>query len=244
MSFLQDIETVLLLPYPDDSVDERAAAARRNISRVFRDFLEKKGHPLDRVAVRDGFLFLFNDPDFSRWETLNWWDQRRRILAIKNHRPYMERAHSLLQRSQRSCYIDYSDEMVARSSELDVKRAWMQKRLIMKEAFWNALDSISHAAYFEQKYQGQFAALCILLLESSRKNDRQIELIIGIDNGTGRHYKKRSRESSLMRFLYKLYKRFFKKGVFYIGGLELGLLETEGELSFHGSGAVVYQDWH
>ena len=41
----------------------------------------------------------------------------------------------------------------------------------------------------------------------------------------------------------KIIQKIFKKGVFYIGGLELGLIETESELSCHGSGAVVYQGW-
>ena len=74
-------------------------------------------------------------------------------------------------------------------------------------------------------------------------NDRQQELFIGIDNGTGFLYKKKSRESSMIRLFYKTYKFFVRTGVFYIGGLELGLLETDGELSCHGSGAVVYQGW-
>ena len=47
----------------------------------------------------------------------------------------------------------------------------------------------------------------------------------------------------MIRLFYKAYKKKFKSGVFYIGGLELGLMETESKLSCHGSGAVVYQGW-
>ena len=240
---LQGIDRVLLFPNINAGDEEMAIAALENIALLFRDFMERKSYTLEGITLTDGFLFLFNDPEFSQWHAYNWWEQRQRIRSIKDHESYMARAHSLLQHSRLSRYVDYSDEMVARSNELEVKRAWMQKRLVMKEAFWNAIDSISHAAYFQQKYRDQFPALCMLLLEVQHGKDRKTELVLGIDNGTGRLYKKKSRDSSLIRFLYKLYKLFFKKGVFYIGGLELGLQETEGELSFHGSGAVVYQGW-
>ena len=83
----------------------------------------------------------------------------------------------------------------------------------------------------------------MLLCNVIDKNGRKTELVLGIDNGTGSLYKKRSRESLMIRFFYKTYKFFIRSGAFYIGGLELGLLETDSELSCHGSGAVVYQGW-
>ena len=242
---LEDIDLVALRSGNLEDRAETLAATRESITRVFQDFLGAKDLSCDRVSMLDGFLFLFNEPEFARWHRLNWWEQRRRIQAIKDHRLYTERAHVLLARSDLAPYIGYSDDMVAKSSDLEVKRAWMRKRLVLQECFWNAIDSISHAAYFKKKYQEQniFPALCVLLCKVTDRSGRATELVLGIDNGTGFLYKKKSRESALIRFLYKIGKIFFRSGVFYIGGLELGLLETESELSCQGSGAVVYQGW-
>jgi hypothetical protein len=242
-AMLQEIDCVTPRPDSIRGDDTMVSASLESIAGVFRDFLAVKELDPDRISVIDGFFFLFNEPDFSRWHTLNWWEQRRQIQAIKDHPSYIERARVLLAQSRLAPYIDYADDLVAKSSDPEVKRAWMRKRLVLQECFWNALDTISHAAYFQNKYQEMFPALCLLLISVSGKHGRKDELVLGIDNGTGYLYKKKSRESGLFRLIYKSYKFFFKKGVFYIGGLELGLLETESELSCHGSGAVVYQGW-
>jgi len=240
---LQEIDIVTLQSDPDDDHDEKLAATRESITTVLRDFLAVKGFGEDQLSVIDGFLFLFNGPEFAEWHTLNWWEQRQRILSIKECQPYTQRAYALLGQSRFAPYIEYSDKMVARSTDQEVKRAWMFKRLVLKECFWNTIDSVSYAAYSQKKYQELFPALSVLLCNVRDKSGRENELLLGIDNGIGFVYKKKSRESALIRLIYKTYKFFIRTGVFYIGGLELGLLETDSELSCHGSGAVVYQGW-
>lgn len=240
---LQEIDTVLLRPGNADGLDQALSYTRESIERVFLDFLAVQKIAAADISLIDGFLFIFNETEFTKWHTLSWWDQRKLVREIKDHHLYMQRAHALLSRSSLAPYIDYSDDMVARSTDQEVKRAWMRKRLVHKECFWNAIDSFSHAAYFQKKYQGLYPALCVLLCKVVDWNGREFELVLGIDNGTGFLYKKKSRESSMIRCIYKVYKYFFTRGVFYIGGLELGLIETDGRLSCHGSGAVVYQGW-
>jgi hypothetical protein len=242
-TILQEIDLVALQPGISEGHNEMLDATRESITRVLRDFLAVKGLSNDRISVIDGFFFIFNKHGFDEWRTLNWWDQRKRILAIKDHRLYNERAHILLAQSYLAPYIDYSDNMVAKSTDQEIKRAWMRKRLVLKECFWNAIDTVSHAAYFQKKYQEMFPAVCVLLCNIVDKNGIETELLLGIDNGTGFLYKKKSRESAMIRLFYKVYKYFFRSGVFYIGGLELGLLETDSELSCHATGAVVYQGW-
>ena len=240
---IQDIDLEALHPSRAGNHNELLTATRESITTVFGAFLEAKELSEDRISIIDGFLFLFNDPIFAKWHTLNWWEQQKLILAFKDHQPYTERALALLTHSHLAPYLDFSDDMVARSTDQEVKRAWMRKRLVQKECFWNVIDSVSHAAYFQKKYQYQYPALCVLLCNVIDKNGRKTELVLGIDNGAGSLYKKKSRESLMIRLFYKTYKFFIRTGVFYIGGLELGLLETDSELSCHGSGAVVYQGW-
>jgi len=240
---IQDIDLEALHPSRAGNHNELLTATRESITTVFGAFLEAKELSEDRISIIDGFLFLFNDPIFAKWHTLDWWEQQKFILALKDHQPYIERAHALLANSCFAPYIDFSDKMVAKSTDQEVKRAWMRKRLVLKECFWNVIDSVSHAAYFQKKYQYQYPALCVLLCNVLDKNGRENELLLGIDNGIGYVYKKKSRESALISIFYKTFKFFFRNGVFYIGGLELGLLETDSELSCHGSGAVVYQGW-
>lgn len=240
---IEDIEAVKLLSSPDIDQLEILADSRKSVALVFEEFLKSKNIDHGHISILDGFLFILNDPKYSDWRRLNWWEQRQRVRTMKDHPHYVDRARALLTHSHLAPYLDYSDNMVAKSNDLRVKHAWMRKRLVLKECFWNALDSFSHAAYFKNKYRELYPALCVLLCNIEDRDGRQTELVLGIDNGTGFLYKKKSRESTLIRFLYKAYKFFFRKGVFYIGGLELGLLETDGELSCHGSGAVVYQGW-
>jgi hypothetical protein len=240
---LQEIDLIEQLPDIAGKHDEMLTETRESIVRVFRKFLAAQDLSDDRISVIDGFLFVFNEPGFFKWHTLNWWEQRKYIQEIKEHQPYTGRAQALLAHSYLAPYLGYSEDMVAKSADQEVKQAWMRKRLVLKECFWNAIDSISHAAYYQKKYQNLFPALCVLLCKVIDKNGRETELVLGIDNGTGFLYKKKSRESAMFRFFYKTFKFFFRSGVFYIGGLELGLLETDGELSCHGSGAVVYQGW-
>jgi hypothetical protein len=244
-TLLPEIDVVALQPAGGSHFAAMKSAAVKSISEVLRDFLAQQKVSPEQLTVIDGFTFLFNDPEFSHWHRLNWWEQRRHIQAIKDHPSYIERAQALLAKSCLAPYIGYSDDLVAKSNDREVKCAWMRKRLVLQECFWNVLDSISHAAYFQKKYRDMFPALCVLLCNVPGPDGRVWELVLGIDNGAGFIYKKKSRESGLFRFFYKIYKSFFKKGVFHIGGLKLGLLETESELSCHGSGAVVYQgcDW-
>jgi hypothetical protein len=240
---VEGINLVALHPGEVKGQDVMLAATRESIAVVFRDFLALKELSHERLAIPDGFLFVFNDPKFFTWKTLNWWQQRQYIQAIKDSSNYRERARILLSKSGLAPYMEYSDDMVAKSTEQEVKRAWMRKRLVLKECFWNAIDAISHVAYHRAKYQDMYPALCVLLCNITETDGRTRELVLGIDNGSGYLYKKKSKESTLFHFLYLVYKFFFRRGVFYIGGLELGLLETESELSCHGSGAVVYQGW-
>jgi hypothetical protein len=242
-TLLQEIDCITLHPERCENFGHMLNASRKNLSEVFFDFLTKKNFKDEKLCVIDGFLFVFNEPKYSTWHMLDWWDQRKLIQSIKEHPLYTGRAKDLLTRSKKAAYIDYSDKMVAKSTDKEIKRAWMLKRLVMKECFWNAIDSFSHAAYFNQKYKEMFPALSVLLCDVTDKNGTNSELLLCIDNGTGFLYKKKSRDSAMIRLFYKAYKKIFKKGVFYIGGLELGLIETESELSCHGSGAVVYQGW-
>lgn len=240
---IQVIDLVALHPDRAGNFNELLHGTRESISGVFKDFSAAKGLINNSLSIVDGFLFVFNDPVFASWHTLTWWEQQKFILAIKDNLLYAERSHELLLKSYLAQYINYSDDAVARSTDMEVKQAWMRKRLVLKECFWNVLDSISYAAYHQKKYQEMFPALCLLLCNVTDGKGRKTELLLGIDNGIGCVYKKISRESALLLFLYKTYKFFFRKGVFYTGGLKLGLLETDSELSCHGSGAVVYQEW-
>ena len=242
-TILQEIDLVALHPGELKARDQLIAATRDSITTVLRDFLRIMEFSADHISVLDGFLLLFNGPEFFTWDTLNWWEQRKYIQAIKDNRLYRERARILLTHSCLASYIDYSDNMVAKSTEQEIKQAWMRKRLVLKESYWNGIDTISHAAYYQKKYQDIFPAFCVLLCNVVDRNGRNAEMILGIDNGSGFVYKKKSRESLLFHLFYMVYKLFFRKGAFYIGGLELGLLETESQLSCHGSGAVVYQGW-
>lgn len=241
--FLEEIDLVRSLPDTCESESRKLTAAKAVIREVLLDFFKTGNISFKRLEMLDSFLFIFNRPDFSEWHKLNWWEQREKVLKIKDLKSYRDRACLLLQHSCLAPYLNYSDDMVAKSSDQEVKQAWMRKRLVLQECFWNAIDSISHAAYHNKKYEDMLPVLCLVLCNVTDAQNRKQEFFFGIDNGIGYLYKKKSRDSALFRLFYKAFKYLLRSGVFYIGGLELGLLETDGNLSCHGAGAVVYQGW-
>jgi len=147
-SILQAIDLAALLSHNTDTSKQQLSATRESISEVLWNFLISQDITDDRISVVDGFFFVFNEPRFARWHLLSWWEQRKYTESIKDNNIYTGRANALLARSHLAPYISYSDDMVAKSTDLEVKRAWMRKRLVLKECFWNAIDSFSHAAYF------------------------------------------------------------------------------------------------
>ena len=93
---LQEIDLVALHPGCAAGSDEVLSATRASITGVLRDFLAAQELSHDRITVLDGFFFVFNEPKFSQWHRLDWWEQRRCIQAIKDSRQYTDRAHALL----------------------------------------------------------------------------------------------------------------------------------------------------
>ena len=205
--WLQEIDLTALHPCcAEGEGAEILAATRISIREVFQEFLRQKKLSDDRISLVDGFFFLFNEPEFARWNSMSWWEQRKHVMAMKNHELYADRALTLLGRSCFAPYIGYSDAKVAESTDLRVKRAWMRKRLVLKECYWNTIDSISYAAYHQKKYRELFPALCVLLCIVTDANGAQKELVLGIDNGVGLQCRKKSRESLLYRSLYTIFK--------------------------------------
>jgi hypothetical protein len=76
---LHEIDLVALLTGSANTPDEMLPATLESIAGVFRKFLAAQDLADDRISVIDGFLFLFNDPRFFEWSTLNWWEQRKYI---------------------------------------------------------------------------------------------------------------------------------------------------------------------
>jgi hypothetical protein len=219
----------------------KTAATKEAINRVLEDF--SAAHLADSHPCRvvDCFFYIFNSDDFAHWHQMDWWRQRKILRNLKSNIGYTDRAEEMLSRSAFREQYAIPDSKVGYYSDPRVSYGWMRKRLLLKESYWNILDSIAYGAYHKNKYKDIFPGIGILLLAEPEASDDPNEILLIIDNGAGRDFKKTSKDSGAFRLLYKLWKLVHRRGLYLIGGLHLGLQETCGILHCYGTGAVTTQ---
>jgi len=224
------------------SNQDMIAATREKLRDLYARYLRSAKIKSECIAPTDCFYYILNIDDFSQWPQLSWWKQRAKLQALRGDRFYLDRVGLLLEKSIFRKYYAYSDKMVRDSNNPAVKFAWNRKRLARKEAYWNALDSISHAAYFQKKYGKMYPGILVNLSALRTESGGINEILVIVDNGAGREFKKKSKDTGSLWFLYKLWKVLRPKGVYYIGGMKLGLESISCELHCLGDGAVVCQN--
>lgn len=217
-------------------------ATREKLHDLQARYLRSAKIKSEHIAPIDCFYYILNADYFSQWSQLSWWKQRVKLQELREDGFYLERVDRLLEKSFFRKYYAYSDKMVRDSGNPAVKFAWNRKRLARKEAYWNALDSISHAAYFQKKYDGMYPGILVSLSALRTETGAINEILLIVDNGVGRKFKKKSKDTGSLWFLYRLWKILQPKGVYYIGGMKLGLESISCELHCQGDGAVVRQN--
>ena len=93
----------------------------------------------------------------------------------------------------------------------------------------------------KKKYANMYPGIGVLLCRINYEKEPGEEMLLIADNGAGRDFRKTSKDSGMFRFLHKIWKLFHRKGLYLLGGLNLGLQETRGELYCFGTGAVTTQ---
>jgi len=113
---------------------------------------------------------------------------------------------------------------------------------VIKDAFQNAIDSFSHAAFLQKKYVNRFPGIKIILFVDQI---RELIILTVVDNGYGESFLKPKKsftgqeynDDFVSRFVDWIIRRYFEDeerdfrcDIAYTGGQGLGLKKIKNEL--------------
>jgi hypothetical protein len=224
-----------------DDQPARQQTTKTAINEVLASYLAQRRLDLAAARLIDSFFYIIKIEAFAHWEAVDWWDQRQILRGLKTDSAYGDRAGAMLDRSIYREYYTVPDVKVGYYEDPRVSYGWMRKRLLLEESYWNIIDSVAYGAYHKKKYRRQYPGIGVLLLQHRAHLEEPEEILLIADNGAGRDFRKTSKDSGAFRVLYKFWKLIHRRGLYLLGGLNLGLQETCGELYCFGTGAVTTQ---
>ncbi len=205
------------------------------LNHVFKLYLAKKAIKMEDLTILSQFSIIFNDPRFAHWRTLSKTDQSDALTEIV---VLPEFCHELI------------GNMGTMAGDADTISS------VVKDAYQNAIDSFSHAAFVQQKYVNRFPGFKLMLL-AHQIEERMI--LVLIDNGFGSIVTKPKKlfngqeygDDFLSRFVDRMVRKFIEKDegkverrIAYTGGQGMALkkikieLHLEVVLHFFTNGAV------
>jgi hypothetical protein len=222
----------------DNLLDEerrKKNLALGELNHVFKLYLAKKRIKIEDISILSQFSVIFNDPRFALWHTLSKAEQNDALTEIV---VLPEFCHELIQK------------IGATAGDAQIISG------VIKDAYQNAIDSFSHAAFMQQKYTNRFPGFKIILLL------HQIEermILVVIDNGFGSKVTKPKKlytgqeygDDVVSRFVDWMVRRYVEKEegdverkIAYTGGQGMAMkkigieLQLDVDLHFFTNGAV------
>lgn len=213
---------------PEDYlIDEHKA--KKNITlheldHVFKMYLQENNLNYDDISILSQFSLIFNDPVFSKWHTLSKQEQSDALSdAVVMPQVY--------------------DELVTSLSTIAGDATIIKS--VVKDAYQNAIDSFSHAAFLQKKYLTMFPGIKFILFVDQV---RELTVLALVDNGYGENFLKPKKsftgqeygDDFVSRFVDWLVRRYIEKeksevkhNIAYTGGQGLGLYKIKVELQLN-----------
>lgn len=131
------------------------------LNHLFKIFLKSKGTKKKNISIINQFSLLFNDPAFSEWHNLTKLEQSKSL-------------------SDQVVFPQAYDELI---TELGAAAGDSQTISgVVKDAVQNAIDSFSHAAFLQRKFETRFPGVKVILFTD--QIDEKMILAV-VDNGYG-----------------------------------------------------------
>ncbi len=204
------------------------------LNHTFKLYLAKKSIGIDDISILSQFSVIFNDPRFARWHKLSKVEQSNALTEIVVLPPV---CHELIKK------------LSATAGDVQIVSA------VLKDAYQNAIDSFSHAAFVQQKYLHHFPGFKLILL--LYQVEKRMILVL-IDNGFGKKVIKPKKlytgqeigDDFISRFVDWLVSKYIEKEspsdmrIAYTGGQGMALkkieieLQLDVELHFFVNGAI------
>ena len=210
-------------------------ATLAELNHVFTMYLQKKNLHHDDISILGQFSLIFNNSMFNRWHTMSEHEQSLGLAeAVKLPQIYDELITSISTTA--------GDAIIIKS--------------VVKDAYQNAIDSFSHAAFLQKKYLTRFPGIKIILYVDQI---RQLVVLTVVDNGYGEKFLKPKKSFSgqevsddfIPKFVDWLISTYIEKNkknirhdIAYTGGQGLAFkkmkveLQLDVDVHFMKSGAV------
>jgi len=194
------------------------------LNHIFKIYLHKCGLHYEAISILGQFSLIFNDPKFSIWHTMSKPEQSDELSKVV----IMPQVY---------------DELIT-SIGATVGDATIIKSVV-KDAYQNAIDIFSHAAFLQKKYLTRFPGIKFILYVDQVK---KIIVLTVVDNGYGECFLKPKRsftdqkdsDNFISRFVDWMLKRYIEKedeeirhDIAYAGGQGLALNKIKNELQLN-----------
>ncbi len=235
----QSLKEGPVIYHPEDHlIDEHKTKKNltlAELNHVFKIYLHEHNLKYDDISILGQFSLIFNDPMFSIWHTMSKQDQSDALSKLViMPQVYGELITSLATTA--------GDAVIIKS--------------VIKDAYQNAIDSFSHAAFVQKKYLTRFPGINIILYVDQI---RQLVVLTVVDNGYGEKFLKPKKSFSgqevsddfIPKFVDWLISTYIEKNkknirhdIAYTGGQGLAFkkmkveLQLDVDVHFMKSGAV------
>jgi len=191
------------------------------LNHVFKLYLHECGLQHDDISILGQFSLIFNDPTFSIWHTISKQEQSDALSKLV----VMPQVYDEL---ITSIGTTAGDAMIIKS--------------VVKDAYQNAIDSFSHAAFVQKKYLTRFPGIKIILYVDQI---RKLIVLTVVDNGYGEKFLKPKKsftdqtesDDFVSRFVDWVIRRYIEKedrtvrhDIAYTGGQGQALNKIKTEL--------------
>jgi hypothetical protein len=194
------------------------------LNHLFKIYLHECSLHYDDISILGQFSLIFNDPMFSIWHTMSKQEQSDELSKLV----IMPQVYDEL---ITSIGTTAGDATIIKS--------------VVKDAYQNAIDSFSHAAFLQRKYLTRFPGVKIILYVDQV---RKIIVLAVVDNGYGEKILKpktsftdqKDSNDFVSRFVDWIIKRYIEKedkdvrhDIAYTGGQGLALNKIKIELQLN-----------
>ncbi len=194
------------------------------LNHVFKNYLHECDLHYEDISILGQFSLIFNDPMFSIWHTMSKQEQSAELSKLV----VMPQVYDEL---ITSIGATAGDAVIIKS--------------VVKDAYQNAIDSFSHAAFLQKKYLSLFPGIKIILYVDQV---RKAIVLCVVDNGYGENFSKPKRsftdrkenDDFISRFVDRIITRYFEKedkeirhDIAYTGGQGQALKKIKTELKLN-----------
>ena len=131
------------------------------LNHIFKLYLGNSGFRTDDISILGQFSVIFNDSRFAEWHSLSLTQQDTAL-------------------SQIVLLPEVYEELIAKIGDIAGDKQII--RWIAKDAYQNAIDSFSHAAFTQRKYKNRYPGFKVIIFLT--QTHQGMNLVV-VDNGFG-----------------------------------------------------------